>query len=103
MLANNPRRRLTRSLAGAMLVAALAAPTAVARPAPEDSFRPQNAQPLLPVTTTTRASTPTVTHTIDDGFDLGSAAIGAGGATAALMLTAAAAAGSRRRRIRVIR
>lgn len=63
----SPARRFTRTLTGAVVIAALAAPAATARP-------------------------------IDEGFDVGSAAIGAGGAAAVLLLTAAGAAAVSQRR-----
>jgi hypothetical protein len=95
------RRRFTGTLAAAVLVTALAAPNAVARP---DAFRPHAAELAPDVTNTTRTPAPTVTRRIDDGFDVGSAAIGAGGAAAGLLLaTGGFAAISRRRRIGVVR
>jgi hypothetical protein len=97
-------RRLTRTVAGALLVTAFAAPCAVARPAPEDSFRPNSTESVPAATDTTRPPAPPVTRTIDDGFDLGSAAIGAGGGAAVVLLTTASGAAiSRRRRIGVVR
>jgi hypothetical protein len=97
-------RHLTRTVASALLVTAFAAPCAVARPAPEDSFRPDSAESVPATTDAARPPAPLVTRTIDDGFDLGSAAIGAGGGAAAMLLTAAGAAAiSRRRRIGVVR
>jgi hypothetical protein len=54
---------------------------------------------LTSATGSSNTLAPTVTRTIDDGFDLGSAAIGAGSATVVLLLAGAAAtAVSRRRR-----
>jgi len=76
-------RRLTRAVAGALAVTALAAPAAAARPidaAPSWSTSPPAASPS-PADT----PAPTVIRTIDAGFDWGSAGIGAG-ATAALVL-----------------
>jgi hypothetical protein len=97
-------RRLTRTVASALLVTAFAAPCAAARPAPEDSFRPDSAESVPASTDTTRPPSPPVTRIIDDGFDLGSAAIGAGGGAAAVLLTTAGgAAFLRRRRIGVVR
>ena len=78
-------RRFTRTLAGALVVTALAAPAATARPLYDHPGRPSE-------------PAPTVTRTIDQGFDVGSAAIGAGGAAAVLLLTAAGAAAVSHRR-----
>jgi hypothetical protein len=72
-----PQQGLPR-LIGALAVAALAAPTASARPATEWT---DNSSPTPPV--------PTVTRTIGDGLDWGSAAIGAGTATGLLLVVAA--------------
>lgn len=77
--------RLVRALAGALAIAALSAPTAGARPATEWT---DNSSPA-----TTKPPAPTVTRTIDDGIDWGSAAIGAGTATC-LLLVAAGATGA---------
>jgi hypothetical protein len=78
-------RRLTRTMTGALVVTALAAPAASARPLYDNPGRPSE-------------PAPTVTRTIDEGFDVGSAAIGAGGAAAVLLLTAAGAAAMSHRR-----
>jgi hypothetical protein len=84
-------RRLTRTMTGALVVTALAAPAATARPIDANTTRPFE-------------SAPTVTRTIDEGFDVGSAAIGAGGAAAVLLLTAAGAvAVSHRHPVRLAR
>lgn len=92
-----PPPRFIRTLAGALTVAALAAPTASARPATEWT---DNSSP-----STTKPPAPTVTRAIDDGLDWGSAAIGAGAATGLLLLTAAGATGAahRHRHIRSVR
>jgi hypothetical protein len=71
----SPSTRLTRSLAGAMAATALLAPAAVAAPAPEPGGNRAPAE-----------LAPTVTRTIDEGFDVGSAAVGAGGAVAVVLL-----------------
>lgn len=60
----------------------------VAMAAPGASARPIDSEPAQVSQSTTR---PTVTRTVDEGIDLGSAALGAGGAGAVLMLTAAGA------------
>lgn len=74
-----PRHRLTRTVASALAVTALAAPAAEAR-YDDDMHAGRTVHPG-----------PTVSRTIDDGFDMGSAALGAGGAAAVLLLTAAGA------------
>src|SRR5512144_785965 len=81
--------RFIRTLAGALAVAALAAPTAGARPASDWT---DNSSPA-----TTKPPAPTVTQTIDDGLDWGSAAIGAGTATGLLLVAAAGATGAAHR------
>ena len=85
--------RLTHSVAGALAIAALAAPAASALPAEQVQGNPNPNAPAQsdPVTKVTDAPAPTVTRTIDEGFDVGSAAIGAGGAAALLLLTAGGA------------
>lgn len=82
------RHRLTQSVAGALAIAALAAPAAGAFPAEQVQGNPNPNAPSRS-SLVTRAPAPTVTRTIDQGFDTGSAAIGAGGAAAVLLLTAA--------------
>jgi hypothetical protein len=97
----SPRRiRLTHAVAGALAVTAIAAPAAGAIPAEEllnDSSRGSDPAGALE----SEAPAPTVTRTIDEGFDWGSAAIGAGGAAAALLLSAAGASAVSRRHKRV--
>ena len=66
--------RFARLLATGVVAAALAAPPAVARPIDQ--------QP------TPAADEPVVVHKVDDGFDWGSAAIGAGGAGALAVVVA---------------
>ncbi len=78
-------RRFPRTLAGALVVTAFAAPATTARSIYDNPGRPSE-------------PAPTVTRTIDEGFDAGSAAIGAGGAAAVLLLTAAGAAALSHRR-----
>jgi hypothetical protein len=87
------RHRLTHTVAGALAIAALAAPAAGAFPAEQIQGNPNPDAPATsdPVTQVTDAPAPTVTRTIDEGFDVGSAAIGAGGAAALLLLTAGGA------------
>lgn len=71
--------RLTRITAAALTAAALAAPTATARPVSEPGGnRPAPKAPTY--------------VTVDQGFDIGSAALGAGGAAGLLLLTAGGSA-----------
>jgi hypothetical protein len=79
MTAHHRSHRLARLLVAGVAAAALAAPPAVARPI--DPVRPD------PVSTIAveRQQAPVV-QTIDDGFDWGSAAIGAGAAGALVVL-----------------
>jgi hypothetical protein len=86
---------LTRTVAGALAVTALAAPAAGALP------NEQLAAPAAQDRASSSSPRPTVTRTIDDGFDLGSAAIGAGGAAAVLLLSAAGASAATHRHHRV--
>lgn len=69
--------RLTRTLAAGVTAAALVAPAAIARPIDT----PQRPDPTPMVR-------PPVVQKIDDGFDWGSAAIGAGGAGALVVIVA---------------
>jgi hypothetical protein len=66
---------IARLLAAGLVAGALAAPAAVAQPIAD----PQPSEPAP-------SDTPVV-RTIDEGFDWGSAAIGAGGAGAAIVLS----------------
>jgi hypothetical protein len=103
------RHRLTSTLAGALALIAIAAPTAGALPAEQVQGSPSGPAPASPRYPTMEskagAPAPTVTRTIDDGFDWGSIAIGAGGAAAALLLAAggASAVSHHRHRIGVVR
>ena len=74
------RSQLHRSLAAGLAVAALAAPAAQAAPIRE----PGTGDAALS-TEPVAADSPAIT-TIDEGFDWGSAAIGAGGAGALIVL-----------------
>ena len=94
------RQRLTRTVAAALAATALAAPAADARPW-EEAFTGQDQGSGPAIEPHTEAPAPTVSRTIDDGFDLGSAAIGAGGAAAVLLLTAAGASAVTHRHHRV--
>jgi hypothetical protein len=84
-------RRLPCGVAAALIVIAIAAPTAGARPIYDSPGKPAHSS--LPPT-----------RINDEGFDLGSAAVGAGGAGAFLLLTAAGIAfvGQRRHRVGVV-
>ena len=94
--------RLTRTIAGALAVTALAAPAASAFPGEQvQGSQGGNSRSALPVDSYAQAPRPTVTRTIDDGFDFGSAAIGAGGAAAVLLLSAAGASAATHRHHRV--
>jgi len=86
-------RRISRTLAGALAVVALSAPAASARPMLEPSGDPG---PVVP-----EAPAPTVTPNVDDHFEWGSAAVGAGGAAAVLLLAGAGATTLSRRHHRV--
>jgi hypothetical protein len=86
------QHRLTRSIAGALAIAAIAAPAAGARPQ-YDLGPGAGATPL-------GYDTRVVTRTIDGGFDPSSAAIGAGVAAALLLAAGGASASHRRHRLR---
>jgi hypothetical protein len=93
--------RLARMLAVGMTAAALAAPPAVARPidGPDEPVRPD------PVTPVEVESAPVpVVREIDESFDWGSAAVGAGAAGALVVVVAlGGVAYSSRHRIGVAR
>jgi hypothetical protein len=79
---------IARLVTAGLIAGALAAPAAVARPC----IDPQTSEPAP-------SDTPVV-RTIDEGFDWGSAAIGAGGAGAVIVLVSlGGVAGMRRRRL----
>jgi hypothetical protein len=84
-------RRLSHVLAAALIVTAIAAPTAGARPIYDSPGKAAHSSPIP-------------TRIDDEGFDLGSAAVGAGSAGAFLLLTAAGVAfvGQRRHRVGVV-
>jgi hypothetical protein len=82
----SPRRpRFTRAAAGALVITALAAPAASARPVdPPVGWKltppaESRAQP--------HSSAPTITRGTDDGFDWGAAGIGAGAGAAIVLLS----------------
>jgi hypothetical protein len=93
-MTSHRRTRITRSLSAGLVAIALAAPAAQASPPLEPGSGEAGSVPV---------DAPAVTTVIDDGFDWGSAAIGAGGAAAVLLLSAAGASAPRRHRIGVIR
>jgi hypothetical protein len=101
MPAHRPHHHARRALAASLAIAALTAPAANAAPAPEPggnrSISSTEIQALG------RPSSPVVTRTTDDGFDWGSAAVGAGGATAIALLALAASTAATRPRARTVR
>ena len=84
MILQQRSHRLARALAAAAAAVTLAAPPALARidPPATPEFNSHDAAPT---------SAPVVVRTIDDGFDWGAAAIGAGGAGGVVALAALAA------------
>jgi hypothetical protein len=87
--------RLAGALAAATAAATLAAPPAPARidpPATPEYNVPTSGPPSVPIV-----------RVVDDGFDWGAAAIGAGGAGAIALAAIAAFAGSSRARPRTAR
>jgi hypothetical protein len=96
MSAQHRSHRLGRLLTAGVTAVALAAPPAVARPIDD----PQLLVRANPATT----EQPPVMQQIDDGFDWGSAAIGAGGAGALIVLVSLGGyAYTSRNRIRIAR
>ena len=84
--------RITRLATAGLLVGALAAPGASARPASPDSPVPLDSPPVV-----IEPAPAPVVQTVDDGFDWGSAAIGAGAAGGLLLLIGVGGAGYRSR------
>jgi hypothetical protein len=99
---NKPRRRLRHALVGALAIGALAAPAAHAVTGEEFTASSSSYSPSFG--SVSEQPAPTVTQPIDDGFDLGSAAIGAGSAAAVLLLggAGATAVARHRRRLRPV-
>ena len=98
---SSSRRRLSSAIAGALAIGALTAPAANAITDEQwrgGLYRSDSTSAVE----SSNSPAPTVTRTIDDGFDLGSAAIGAGSAAAVLLLGGAGgtAVWRHRRRIR---
>ncbi len=85
MTARHRSHRLTRALAAGVTAAALAAPAAVARPidGPDEPLRPDPGPTVV-----VEPEQAPVVQRIDQGFDWGSAAIGAGGAGALVVIVA---------------
>jgi hypothetical protein len=77
-------RRLTRAVAGALAATALVAPAAGARPI--DPVPGWKASPASS-RSDAAAPAPTVIRTVDDGFDWGSAGIGAAAVGAIVLLS----------------
>ncbi len=95
------RRRLSSAIVGALAIVALTAPAANAITDEQWRGGLYRSDSTSAVESSNRPA-PTVTRTIDDGFDLGSAAIGAGGAATILLLGGAGATMvARRRRVRL--
>jgi hypothetical protein len=83
----SPRRsQLRRSIAAGLAVAALAVPAAQAAPIIEPGTGDTPGSAALDVTPIETEPAEPVTITVDEGFDWGSAAIGAGAAGALLAL-----------------
>jgi len=80
MTFHHQSRRLTRVLAVALTAGAVAAPSALAGPA----IGPDGGDG--PPADTSPDPAPLIVRSVDGGFDVGSAAIGAGGAGALLVL-----------------
>lgn len=91
-------RRFRHALVGALAIGAISAPAANA--VTGEQFRASSGSDATPTKVSSQPA-PTVTRTIDDGFDLGSAAIGAGSAAAVLLLGGAGATALSRHRHRV--
>jgi hypothetical protein len=92
------RQHLTRVVAAAVAATALAAPVAGARPID----RPTSAHTADRAPASTGdAPDRTVTPAADEGFDVSSAAVGAGAAAAALLLSALGASAISRRHGRI--
>lgn len=96
---NSSLRRLRNALAAALAIGALTAPAANA--VTGEQFRTSSGSDSTSAVGSSDSPAPTVTRTIDDGFDLGSAAIGAGSAAAVLLLGGAGATAVSRHRRRV--
>ena len=91
-------RRLRHALVAALAVAGLSAPAANAMTG--EQFRASSGTASTPSEQASQPA-PTVTRAVDDGFDVGSAAIGAGSAAAILLVAGAGATAVSRHRRRV--
>ena len=91
------RRRLSIALGAALAIGALTAPAANA--VTSEEFRASSGS--TSASESTNIPAPTITRTDEDGFDLGSAAIGAGSAAAVLLLGGAGGTAVSRHRRRV--
>jgi hypothetical protein len=89
MPAHRRPHRLVRVLAAGVTAAALATPPAVARPidGPQDPV-PSDPDAVVAVAPEQAPARSPVVQTVDDGFDWGSAAIGAGGAGGLVVVAA---------------
>jgi hypothetical protein len=90
-MTSHRRWKFRRSVAAGLAVAALAVPAAQASPIRDPGAGDTPGPAAIDVTPVETESAPAVTTLIDEGFDWGSAAIGAGGAAAVLLLGAAGA------------
>jgi hypothetical protein len=84
------RSHLQRSIAAGIVAAALAAPAAQAVPTRDPGTGDTPGSAAIDARTVATESDAPVTTTIDQGFDWGSAAIGAGGASALIVLVSLA-------------
>jgi hypothetical protein len=85
-MTSHRRSQFRRTLAAGLAVAALAAPAAQASPNREPGSGDTPGSAIIDVTPVETDQAPPVTTTIEEGFDWGSAAIGAGAAGALLAL-----------------
>ena len=94
-------RGLTRAVAGALAVTALPhSPPSRARSTPASGW---TASPPPASQSDAEAPAPTVIRTVDDGFDWGSAGIGAGATAALVLLTLSGVRAGSRTRVRPAR
>jgi hypothetical protein len=94
---SSSRRRLSSAIAGALAIGAVTAPAANAITDEQwrgGLYRSDSTSAVE----SSNSPAPTVTRTVDEGFDLGSAAIGAGSAATIVLLGGAGATMVARRR-----